>query len=307
MKKLLLFGLVTVFICSCGGSGTSDPAKENKKLTAIKQKSSTNLNISILLDLSDRIDTIKYSNPSMEYYRRDVGYLISVAKTFSDITSNKLTRKLNDKIQLYFDPEPMSSEINDLSNKLKFNITKDKGNGTLEYLDNISNEYATYGLSIYKQALKDDNYVGSDTWGFFKNKVKDYCVEEGYRNILVILTDGYVYYKNNLLTQDNFSTYITPQTIRSKRLNQSNWKEIIKTKKHGFIPLDLDLSNLEILVLGINSVKNGNNKYDYDVLEKYWSDWIYGMGVKKENFAFKTAALPSNMNNIIKSFISKKN
>ena len=70
----------------------------------------------------------------MEYYRRDVGYLKSVAKTFSDITSNKLTRKLNDKIQLYFDPEPMSSEINDLSNKLKFNITKEKGNGTLEYI-----------------------------------------------------------------------------------------------------------------------------------------------------------------------------
>ena len=298
MKKLLLFGLVTVFICSCGGSGTSDPAKEDKKPKTI------NLNISILLDLSDRIDTVKYSNPGMEFYRRDVGYLKSVAKTFSDITRNKRSKKLNDKIQLYFDPEPMSSEINELSNKLKFHINSE--NGVLEYIDNISNEYATNGLSIYKQALKDNSYIGSDTWGFFKNKVKDYCVKKDYKNILVILTDGYVYYKNNLLIEGNLSTYITPQTIRNKKLNQSNWKEIIETKKHGFIPLDLDLSNLEVLVLGINPVKNDNNKYDYDVLEKYWSDWIYGMGVKKGNFAFKTAVLPANMDNIINSFISKK-
>lgn len=191
-----------------------------------------------------------------------------------------------------------------MSNRLKFHVKRN--NASLELFDKINKEYTSSALSIYNQALKDDEYVGSDTWGFFRNKVKDYCVEEGYRNILVILTDGYVYYKNNLLTEGNFSTYITPQTIRSKKLNQSNWKEIIETKKHGFIPLDLDLSNLEVLVLGINPVKNGNNKYDYDVLEKYWSDWLYGMGVKKENFAFKTAVLPSNMDNIINSFISKK-
>ena len=159
-------------------------------------------------------------------------------------------------------------------------------------MDNISNEYATNGLSIYQQALKDDNYVGSDTWGFFKNKVKDYCVEEGYRNILVILTDGYVYYRNNLLTEGNFSTYITPQTIRSKRLNQSNWKEIIETKKHGFIPLDLDLSNLEVLVLGINPVKKDNNKYDYDVLEKYWSDWFMAWELRKKILPLKLLYYP---------------
>mgnify|MGYP000486264550 CR=1 FL=1 len=40
MKKLLLFGLVTVFICSCGGSGTSDPAKEDKKPKTKKLRNS---------------------------------------------------------------------------------------------------------------------------------------------------------------------------------------------------------------------------------------------------------------------------
>lgn len=290
MRKTLI--LVVIVNLLCGSS----------YITA-QNNIPSNLNISILLDLSDRIDTIKYSNPSMEFYRRDLDYLKSVAKTFTNHMLTKKVIRLNDKIQLYFDPEPYNPEINELSNRLKFHITKN--NASLPLFDKINKEYTTSALSIYRQALEDDEYVGSDTWGFFKNKVKDYCVEENYRNILVILTDGYVYYRDNLLNEGNFSTYITPNTIRDKGLNQSNWEEIIQTEKHGFTPLDLDLSNLEVLVLGINPSKNVNNKYDYDVLNKYWSDWLYGMGVKGENFAFKTAVLPSNMANIIDSFISE--
>lgn len=122
--------------------------------------------------------------------------------------------------------------------------------------------------------------------------MKDYCVEQGYRNILVILTDGHMYYRNNLLTEVDFSTYITPQTIRSKSLIQSNWKEIIETQKQGFITLDLNLSKLEALVLGINHVNNGNNRYDYGVLEKYWHDWLYSMGLRQKTLPLKLLYYP---------------
>lgn len=304
MKKLLLLAVITGLFFSCGSETKNKESSEevNNQPPLIKTKNAPNLNISILLDLSDRIDTIKYSNLSMEFYNRDVGYLQSVAKAFSGITRTKKSRKLNDKIQLYFDPEPLNTEINELSNKLKFHVTR--GNGTLKYIDDISDEYLLGGLSIYKQALKDNKYVGSDTWGFFKNKVQDYCIDKNYRNILVILTDGYIFYEDSNLNEDNLSTYITPTTIRRKGLNRSDWRAVMETQKHGFIPLDKDLSNLEILVLGINPSKNINNKYDYDVLKKYWSDWVYSMGVKPGNFAFKTAELPSNMDKIIKAFIS---
>lgn len=273
--------------------------------TVKKNEKSTNLNISILLDLSDRIDTTKYNNPSMQFYKRDVWYLKSVAEAFQNEIKYKKSRHLDDKIQLYFDPEPLNPKINDLSNQLKFHVTRD--NGTIDYINEISSAYYLVGLEIYEQALRDANHEdGSDTWGFFKNKVKDYCIDENYRNILVILTDGYIFYEDNNLNEGNSSSYITPKKIRDKNLNKKNWKEVLEFNKHGFIPVDQDLSNLEVLVLGVNPINTNNNDYDYDVLKKYWSDWLFGMGLDEENFEFKMADLPSNMDKIIKDFILKK-
>ncbi|MBU2920702.1 hypothetical protein KO504_05075 [Winogradskyella psychrotolerans] len=307
MKKLFVFVITSGILLACA----SEP--ENKKnlvkgkphTTNNQNKKSANLNISILLDLSDRIDTIKYNNQSMQFYRRDVGYLKSVAEAFGDEIKYKKSRQLDDKIQLYFDPEPLNPKINDLSNQLKFHVTRD--NGTIDFINEISSTYAYFGLEIYKQALKDANHDnGSDTWGFFKNKVKDYCIDKDYRNILVILTDGYIFYEDSNLNEGNLSSYITPKKIRQKKLNTSNWKEVMESNKHGFIPVGQDLSNLEILVLGVNPTKTNNNDYDYDVLKKYWSDWLYGMGLEEGNFEFKMADLPANMDKIIKEFIKKK-
>lgn len=304
MNKLFVLLIISGVLFSCASDTEKKKSNATVKTKSTNKKSngSVNLNISILLDLSDRIDTVKYSNPSMQFYRRDVGYLKSIAEAFTNEIKHKKSRHLNDKIQLYFDPEPLNPKINDLSNQLKFHITRD--NGTLNYINEISSVYHSGGLEIYKQALKDANHdQGSDTWGFFKNKVQDYCIEENYRNVLVILTDGYIFYEDSNLNENNLSSYITSQKIRNKNLNKSNWKELMESNKHGFIPVEQDLSNLEVLVLGVNPIKSNNNDYDYDVLEKYWADWLYGMGLKDGKFEFKVTDLPSNMDKIIKDFI----
>lgn len=304
MKKLFVLLIISGMLFSCASEteNKKDIETDKTKLTDKKNNSSVNLNISILLDLSDRIDTVKYSNPSMQFYRRDVGYLKSIAEAFTNEIKQKKSRHLNDKIQLFFDPEPLNPKINDLSNQLKFHITRD--NGTLDYINEISSVYYSGGLEIYKQALKDANHDnGSDTWGFFKNKVQDYCIDGNYRNILVILTDGYIFYEDSNLNENNLSSYITSKEIRKKHLNKSNWAELMESNKHGFIPVEQDLSNLEVLVLGVNPIKSNNNDYDYDVLKKYWSDWLYGMGLNDGKFEFKMADLPSNMDKIIKDFI----
>lgn len=307
MKKLTVLVIIILIFISCASENDNKKNREGVKINSSTKKSAsiTNLNISILLDLSDRIDTVKYNNPSMQFYRRDVGYLKSISEAFANEIKYKKSRHLEDKIQLYFDPEPLNPKINDLSNQLKFHVTKD--NGSLDYINEISPMFYSSGLEIYEQALKDAKHdAGSDTWGFFKNKVKDYCIDHNYRNILVILTDGYIFYEASNLNEDNLSSYITPKKIRNKNLNKSNWKAIMASHKHGFIPVNQDLSNLEVLVLGVNPNKGNNNDYDYDVLKKYWSDWLLGMGVRHENFEFKMADLPSNMDKIIKNFIKNK-
>lgn len=261
---------------------------------------SNNLNISILLDLSDRISPTKFPNQTMEYYLRDVGYINSVAEAFKNHLSTKKVMQANDKIQLFFDPAPFNPEINKISNNLKMEITRD--NISKEEIDKIKEKYTSESLEIYKLAIKDNNYVGSDTWKFFKNKINDYCIEDNYRNILVVLTDGYIYFKNTKIKEGNMTTYLTPELIRANGLNKSNWSETMINKKIAFIPANTDLSNLEILVLGINP--NTKNAYEEDVIKAYWTNWFETMKVKR--YEIHSSELPSNMDKVIEKFITNK-
>ncbi|GAA4278579.1 hypothetical protein [Aquimarina mytili] len=265
-----------------------------------KSEKANNLNISFLLDLSDRINPQKYPNPSMDYYKRDAAYIKSVAEAFEGHLRTKRVRTMNDKIQLFFDPEPLNQEINALSNNLKFEVTKD--NASTQLLEKVLDAYSTKPIEVYSLAIKDDKYIGSDTWKFFKNKAIDYCIEDGFRNVLVVLTDGYIYHNNTKIREGNLTTYLTPQDIRSFKLTSSNWKIRLEKEKFGFIPATDDLSNLEVLVLGINP--DQKNPFEEDIIMTYWSNWLNAMKVKR--FELKNADLPSNMDKLIKDFILDK-
>lgn len=288
------------FNISCLEDGhRKKPITEKTPLASSSATDNGNLNITFLLDLSDRINPEKYPNPAMEYYQRDVAYIASVSEAFNAHLSNKKVIQMNDRIQLFFEPEPSNPEINSISENLKYNITK--MNVSKEMLSELSNKYQREPLKIYELAIKDDEFVGSDTWSFFKNKLKDYSIEEDHRNILVILTDGYMYHVDNLRTEGNKTTFLTPEYIRSVNLDSADWAIKYREEEYGFIPATENLQNLEILVLGINP--DQKNEYEGEIIKKFWSDWFTKMGV--ERFEIKSAELPSNMEKIIYDFILK--
>lgn len=295
--KFILFLLITIITFSCSCKREEDEKETGKA----PKNTSNNINISILLDLSDRISPQKYPNPTMEYYLRDVGYINSISEAFTDHLRSKTIRQIDDKMQMFFEPSPLNSEINILSKNLKIDVNGK--NIKKESITNIKKIYSEDPLKIYQLAIHDDKYVGSDTWRFFKGKVNDYCIEDGYRNILVVLTDGYIFYEDTKMKEGNLTTYITPKIISENNLNTSNWLERMTNQKLGFIKANNDLSNLEILVLGVNP--NSKNSYEEDVIKTYWSQWFEAMKVKR--YVIKNADLPSNMDKIIKDFILNKN
>lgn len=297
MKKILLIipAILLLFITSC--KQESDK-KEKKVIT--KNPATENYNISILLDLSDRISLKKNPNPTMEYYQRDLGYIKSVSEAFTQHLKTKRIRQIDDKMQLFFNPEPLDPEINSISENLKIAINKN--NVSKGFLNSINENYASKTSKIYSSAIKDDNFIGSDIWNFFDTKVKDQCVEDNYRNILIVLTDGYIFHKNTVITQGNRTSYITPELIRKNDLNMQNWNKKFDEQDFGFIQVDEDLSNLEVLVLGIHP--DNKNPYEEKVIKAYWTKWFTEMKIK--HFEIKNADLPSNMEKIIQDFILKK-
>lgn len=298
-KILLLLHISLLLACQNDVKKDENIISSTNSVTVAKNQidSNQNLNISFLLDLSDRIDPSKYPNPAMEYYERDASYINSVAEALRVHLNSKRIRQIDDRIQLFFEPEPSNPDINLISKELKFNFSRQ--NTSKELLQNFDQTYQTQPKKIYELAIKDDHYVGSDTWRFFKTKVDDYCIEEGYRNILVVLTDGYIYHRDTKIKQENKTSYLTPEYIRSIKLNSNNWKGIYKKNNFGYIPLEKDLSNLEILVLGINP--DTKNDFEEEIIRQYWSDWLEGMNVKR--YKIMNADLPSNIDEVIKDFI----
>lgn len=298
-----LFLLISSFIISCKKDvepEITEPSEvANEHLIEKTNTGNQNLNVSFLLDLSDRIDPEKYPNPAMDFYERDAAYINSVSAAFYAHLRSKKLRLMDDNIQVFFDPEPLNSGINKLSKNLKYSFVRK--NTTLKKIEDVKDIYEKTPIEIYKLAIQDNKYVGSDTWKFFKSKVKDYCTEENHRNILVVLTDGYIYHKDSKINDGNKSTYLTPTTIRADGLNTIGWEKKMDDNGYGFIPATSGLDNLEVLVLGINP--SVNNPFEEDVIIKYWSDWFDAMGVKK--YEIKTAGLPANMDKVIKDFILK--
>ncbi|MFH6944784.1 hypothetical protein [Flavobacterium sp. FlaQc-50] len=290
---VLLLVLVSAFSCKQDSDTTHEEILS-------KNTVAENYNISILLDLSDRISLQKNPNPTMEYYQRDLGYIKWVSEAFTQHLKSKRIRQIKDKMQLFFNPEPQDPGINSISQKLR--ITIDKNNASKELLNSINSNYALQTSKIYNSAIKDNNFIGSDIWSFFDSKVKDQCIENGDRNILVILTDGYMYYESTKMKEGNRTSFITPELIKKNSLNTKDWEEKVQNGDFGFIKANDDLSNLEVLVLGINPSRA--NPYEEKVIKAYWTKWFTEMKVKR--FEIKNADLPSNMEKIIKDFILEK-
>lgn len=283
MKAKLLYTLLVLLI-------TTAFTKESKA-----QQVPQNLNISFLLDLSDRIDPKK--NPGL--YQRDLQYIKSVQKAFINHVKKKKILLLKDQMQVFFNPIPKIADIDQLSQKLKVDFNQRTNKADLFNVDKV---YSENPVKIYQCAIKDGHYVGSDIWRFFKSNVQLYCIQPAHRNILVILTDGYMYHRASLMQVGGKSSYITADFLSTKKLVTADYQKIMKQSNLGFIASPYNLKELEILVLGINP--SVNNPYEEDVIKQYWSDWFKAMKVKK--FELLTNDLPSALEPVINNFIQGK-
>ncbi len=305
--------LLSILMVSCNNSNqnsiTENDCKTVKKLTGERK----NLNISIFLDLSDRISPTFNPNPAMEYWKRDLGYINSISEAFEVHLRNKKTVLMGDNIKLFLHPLPENiSDIDNIVRSLGKDFTRE--NATLENICSISNDYNQFSNLIYSKTLEQkepmakqgkDDYPGSDIFDFFKFKVKDYCIKENHRNILFILTDGYMYMSGfNNKNSDNKSNYVLSKELARWGFNSNNYQSKITNEGYDFQVPVTGLDSLEVFVIGLAS----KNSWELDVLNSYWSKWLKEMGVKNfqdENWSryLKKADLPSEVDNLIQDFI----
>jgi len=288
MKKI--FYLCTlVLLFSCG----------NKKEVTVKPKEKQ-LNISILLDLSDRISTTRCP-ATPEHYQRDLEIVKTVTEYFKS-NMNKLTAwKAKGKIRVFFSPPPSSSTINEIAGSLKIDCSKLENKMRKQVYDTITTLFGNSLTQIYNQTNATSAWEGSDIWRFFKNDVRDYCEDQDttYRNILIILTDGYLYHQQSDYNKDNRYSYLLTKNM--KQFRNQNWKQQIDESDFGLMTERNDLQNLEVLVLEL-CAENSNNKIDEDIMKYVLGKWFSEMKVAK--YQVYSSDLPSNTKVRVENFLN---
>lgn len=108
-------------------------------------------------------------------------------------------------------------------------------------------------------------------------------IRKGCRNVLVVLTDGYIYHENNKQQDSSSYSYVLPKLI-----DTVPDLSLIASRK--------DLDSLEVLMLEINPGKPVRQAKLISVLE----DWLKSMGVK--HYAVSETGMPSDTRTIIDNF-----
>lgn len=288
IKKFFLIAtagmlLANIFICtSCRDKGGNDKDEQTDTKTPV--------NISVFLDLSDRLDSTCNGGFPVSQMTRDTAIVNALVDYFvATCVEHKITENKN-HFQILFHPTPKTSDIASLAANLNIDMSKistpaDKKKRLISMKDDFSRSLS----QICEQTLRDRVWIGSDIWGFFCNKnakVDNLCLRKGYRNIMVILTDGYIYHEDNVQQDGNSYSYVLSNLI-------DNVPDLsLMAPRKG-------LDSLEVMMLEINPGKPVMQSKLISVLEA----WLKDMGVKR--YVVSETGMPSDTRTIIDNFLTE--
>ena len=281
-KNLIIIACATVLTIACGGSKTNT---SNSKGGEIFTVSNQPLNISIYLDLSDRLT--RDMTPTQK--ERDLAIVGYIADYFKAQTLGPQILQSKNNIKVFFYPAPQSSDIATLAADLSLDITKYNGRDKRIALDGMKEKFTKNLTTIYDKTIEDNKWPGCDIWDFFSNKnVDTQCIRDGFRNILIILTDGYLFDEKHKVQDGNAYSYVTPATLRNPNTS-------LIVKRTG-------LENLEVRILEVNPTDINHRDQLVSILE----NWLKGMGVQEENLTVSETGLPTNTQTIIENFLNQQ-
>lgn len=289
MNKAVLFLSIIIFLSGCN-------IQKEKEAEPKKQ-----LNISILIDLSDRINPDKHKMQIM----KDSILLLNIAHNFKNFIKQKGTFAAFDKINFFFHPMPEDSETISISEQMNIDLSKLDVRNKKVIFNNLENTFAHNINRLYKKTVAEGKYIGADIYRFIKDGAFDKCVinDPKYINILIVITDGYLYFKNSLIQDKNRSTYLGPASSVLQQFRKNpNWKEIFDKGDYGFISPNVNLENLNALILEVNPVSQFPQ--DFDIIKEFWTKWFLEMNIPPKGLKILKTDLPNNTDKLMNDYFN---
>lgn len=251
--KRFIYPALLMMLClnGCGGGGSGAKADKVQPL-----------NLTIFVDLSDRL---KRDNVVPSQMERDTAIINFIIDRFVDVCVEQHIVSASDRMRVLFYPTPTNGAVVKWAADLSVDMSATDRSEKKLVLRGMKAKYDASLANIYNEALAGKEFPGCDIWGFFSNKKVDVqCRKAGYRNVLVILTDGYLYHESNKVKEGAAYSYVLPQTLKVPN------SSLIVRRTGG-------LEDLEVLVLEVNPYATAERDRLLSVLETWFSE----MGVGK--------------------------
>lgn len=309
-QYIIVFTVLTLNSCNSSDTNTGDSKEQ-------QAKGITNYNIVIVPDLSNRVDmnihpkpiedkviiqsTLGLINDILHAGPRETEQRDAYSVSFINQGVIRMYDINQSHLSIDFAKFPSQSQrIDFIKGRKDF-----KENGLESAVNNFQNECERfYG----KATLKTD---GADLWSFFQSGIDESHVKRDdkpfpyngqlfqnqYRNILVLLTDGYIecgLSPNASQGASKNQAYDLGQSrIKAfrrayKASGSNNMKEFFIQNGYGIVPANnKHLEDLEVIVLEMydrSLSESGNatvHPTDAEIMELFWTDWLTKSGVER--------------------------
>ena len=301
---LFLAGLLGLSACTSKNDTTTI-----ESATPTAGTSPRRTNLTVLLDLSNRINAT-YGQDNQQ--NRDVAIVKAAANWFKERIVKQGAIKDKDRFAVYFEPQPqMDPGLDQVARSLQIDLGK-PGMQPKErkVIYNKVDQQTSAGVEQLYNFVRKQPYLGADIWGFAKNKMAARCIMDTakYRNVLILVTDGYLdHVHNRSMKEGNKSayfndTYINSELIKKASFTPTNWATKYDAGHYGLlIPPGTNLKGLEVLVLEINTYTRP--PFYGDIVKRYVTDWFKAMGVKHVE-AYSTD-IPTDTEQNLNTFLNK--
>jgi hypothetical protein len=258
----------------------------------------TSLNLLVVPDLSRRIvDTM--NNPHQ--IDNDKVILRYIWEAFGDFAKSEIETEHRLTIDVT-DERQVNGRFWTVANNLKFDLFGEKmGRVTKRARDSVRTLYDSRLDSMGKQykrnidtmyLLAKEKPIGADYWFYFKyhlsKHIRKTSLDVYYRNMLIIITDGYLEAENSMETGILYYTGdINQRKEVCRRMKEGT---MVEDAVKGVIEIrDIDprFPTLEVLILEVNKRKGRSEwekdpgaECDYDILRYLWTDWFKRLEIK---------------------------
>ncbi len=230
------------------------------------------LNIIIISDLSDRNlkDKIHLSKYPMHY---DLMVIKEVIENFKNNVKKNFFVASKDRICFVYLPE--NQIVPQVNESLMIDMNSIDIRKRRFQLDKLVADLYSNIREVYINNLNRKT-IGADIWAFFKYDLDKYLInDKKFRNVVLLLTDGYLYFNTEY------------QKARGRNKLGATFMDIVTDRRKGFtdkvttriLPIGRKFSNVEILMMGVDPIKEFNNR-EFFILKEIWSEWFESMKIR---------------------------